>query len=262
MGYYYGLHRPHEATHLILVDVNEPNDMVELLAQSVKVATAAINLDHWADYYWWGHKDSTHQVERKQWPEILPNLDKVEDQLDTERFQADTTTLMIEGLPVLTPYGVDSYSVSWSDSPKRRRPGPSLRRLWGTGSKTHPRINLYGRVMSWLYRLDRSGVTIVQTPNMQASAIALISMHNNSLKEEVAAFSRFFKPRVVAKKRQPYVTTLMGVQGGGIGEVSAKRLIKEFINPYNVFNAPTRDIINLLGPSRGAQFLKAIGRLG
>ena len=39
---------------MILVDINEPGKMVELLAQSVKVATAAINLDHWADYYWWG----------------------------------------------------------------------------------------------------------------------------------------------------------------------------------------------------------------
>jgi hypothetical protein len=204
--------------------------------------------------------ERTVQVERKHWTEIMPNIDKVERQLDNERTLADETYLLVEDVPIPTVHGMATYEARWEPSPSKGSPRAMFRKMWETGSKGRPQPQLYTRIMSWFWKLDKMGITVVQTPNLIGSAQTLATMWKNSQVEEFATFKRYIKAQVKAESRDPQVLTLMGVAGGQVGEKLATLMIDAYGTAYQAMSAAYDDLAVVIGPGRAATFLNALGR--
>src|SRR3990172_8840385 len=93
----------------LMVDQHEPRQVYELIAQSTDMERQHLNDNGMADYAWLDCQGNMHQVERKQWGELLGDVDSVELQLRKELPNADSTDLLVEGIVKCTQWGLDAY---------------------------------------------------------------------------------------------------------------------------------------------------------
>lgn len=239
-----------------LVDVHEPDDIYGWISQSIPGVTRwHAPGEEVADYYWFGVKNTTWQVERKHVTEICADIDGVEDQLDREREGADNTYLLIEDFLLPTSNRSTAYSLHWAT----RRKGSSAGQVYPTfrpGFKFAG--NMFLRMESWLWRVDRAGISVVRSASPSQTATLLTMMWKNSQEENHSIFERYVRKQKPRLRFNPEVDFLTRIDG--VGPETAKLLVNTYENRWAAMNAGARDLRLLLGPSRAQQFLKGIGR--
>lgn len=237
----------------LYVDQFEPEDIKQLLAQSVPSQVSPLRESGWADYMWTGVDDKVYQVERKQWGEVLAGLDDVEEQLRREVVSADQTMLLVEGVSEPTQVGVDVFRRSAS------KPYWSLGHSYG--GKTRPQPGMMSRLYSWFWQLGQVGVPVYFTSTSTATAVALVQFYHNCQKTEpTQVLSRHIVCRPRVKKWNPHVLTLMGISGVQLGEVRAKALVDRFGSALDVLLASETELCQVdgIGPVLAGRLWKAI----
>lgn len=227
-------------------DVHEPKDFIKNVVSSVPCSVEVLNERNWADYRWMG-KNGYTQVERKTWPEILANVDAVEDQLRRhKKNQPDARLLFVlEGMVDVDSMG--TYSL-------RETKGGGF---WGRGYKSGTRIS---RVYSWLYNASEY-VEVFQTGNYAMTCQFLVQAYKQDQKEEEhTTFARHFKKMTFHPN--PQVLMLMGMIPG-LGEVKSEALIARFNTVWNIVSANPADLMDVegIGVKTAYTMLQRIGRV-
>lgn len=231
----------------MLVDVHEPDDAIPLLGQSIEAAKESINQQGYADYLWQG-AEGRKQWERKQWYEILGDVDKVEDQLRREvQAHPDVqTSLVIEG--VATP-GLEG-SRAWTMSEGKREV---------MYPKHHYRTNM-SKAYAWIYQVSRF-MPVYFTPTFHSTVVFLVAAYKADQKEEHTTFSRYL--RNMDFHPNPQVEALMNIsRSAGIGSTRAQALIRRFGTLWNVLNQlpATLATVDNMGEQTARKLLRKVGR--
>jgi hypothetical protein len=238
----------------LLVDINEPDRILLWLQQGVPAKKAVLNIKGFADYMWVDCNNNLCQVERKQWAELLSNVDGVEAQL--RRYMPNTTEihLLVEGVAEPTATGIDCYHKS--------KGKPYYHNNWSFGKEGRAQPGAYSKVQAWFWQLDKCGVTVHETSCEMATAYAIAAWYKNSQKEEHTTLNRYYKERVVLEHHNPDVASLMGLEGAGLGEVKAKLLIQVFGSFWGVMTADIERVAELpgFGVVTAKKLFRAIGR--
>ncbi len=232
---------------MIEIDIHEKPEALTLIGPSVPCRMLALNEDNWGDYRWRSISGRWTNVERKTWPEVLANIDAVEDQLRRHmRNQPDARLLFVlEGMVDVDPEG--TYILH-----------PTAKHtLWNRGYRSGTRI---GRIYSWLYNASEY-VEVFQTFSYELTCQFLVQAYNQDQKkpEEHKTFNRYYK-RVVFHPN-PQVMQLMGLLPG-IGEVKCEALIDRFTTVWQVLNASPGELMQVegIGTKLSLNLLQRIGR--
>jgi len=233
---------------MIFRDIFEPDQIHELVAQSIPVIKQDLNHALGiADYMWFACDGHRIQVERKQMDEILSDMDSVEELLGRELSNGiEETILLYEGDCEPIP-GVKSATQSW--------------RLAKSGKIMVPsrRYNVsYTGLQAWLYQLDKAGVTIVHTSHYMATAMTLVAMYKSSQETVHTTLRRYIKEHIRVPSKNPHVLTLMGIKGANLGEAKATALIERYGTVWYMLGQDAVDLAETLVGEEGHQ--KRLGR--
>lgn len=245
---------------MFTMDIFEPQQIEELLKQSISVSRIKLNVLGYADYLWHDILGMTNQVERKQIDEILSSVDRVEEQLRREITMADRTYLIYEGtFEPIAGVKVGCQSFRKAKDGKIMVPG-------------HKYNTSFSGVMAWFDQLDRAGITVVNTMDYVTTAITLVALYNNSNKEEHTTLQRYIKTKIYPKPFNPHVLTLMGIADVNIGEEIATALVERFGTVYYILGQEPEELASTIigerkdggeirfGINRARKLLKAVGR--
>jgi len=245
---------------MILVDIYEPQQVENLVAQSIPVSRQSLNTKGFADYLFFAVDGHRVQVERKQIDEILSDMDGTEEQLRRElQSGVEETILLYEGTfePIA---GLKMATQSWRKAKEGRVMVPG-----------HKYNISYSGVQAWFSQLDKAGITIIHTCDYVGTAMTLVALYNNSQKQEHTTLRRYIKDRIYPEPYNPYIQTLMGIKGGGMGEEKAKALIGRYGTPWYIFNQSEEDLAETLvgkdkpkklGILSAKKLLRAVGKGG
>lgn len=230
------------------IDTHEPSEAFSLLSPALpRVEIELLNEMGYADYLWGGFDDTLHQAERKQWSELLSDLDSVEDQL---RKQMQTHPevkhmLIVEGIAIQGASGVMVFK------PSRKQ---NILVCKGTYNKG------LGLVYPWLYQVSKF-TEVFFTSDLTATCVALASFCKSDQKEEHEhrTFHRHLK--IVTFHPNLQVQKLMAL-ASGVGEARAVALIQKFGTCWNVINASPEQLqtVEGIGPKVSLKLLREIGR--
>lgn len=247
---------------MMLIDVHESIRIEELLRQTIEVQRTALNIQGFADFMWLAADGHRVQVEHKQWDELLGAIDHTEEQLSKQLQNTDEQWLLVEGVAIPTDVGVDVYKEHDT------KPIFVCRRKFG--SKKRPMGMLADRIASWFWKLDKRGITVAQASNSRMMIKMLVRMYINSTdpSSDNRMLDRYIKPLLPGAPKNPYVRTLMGVDGANIGEVKARALISYFDTPWEVFSANPAEVANVelwpsnrtVGPAAAKALQQALGK--
>jgi len=233
----------------LLADQFEPTgEIVPMLQQSIPVQVVDLNLNGFADYMWTACDLHSIQAERKQNGEMLASLGKVEDQLRRQYEKADENLLIVEGFIVASSKGC--YTL------KRSKDN---RYFFVDREYEH---TTYGALLSWYYSLDKSGITVYNTPDLKGTAILLAALYQNSQQVEHKTLNRYLKRKIYIEEQDPQVMNLMGLRGVNIGEVRAKAIIEIYKSLFNVLLCSPEELMVVPGIGRklARDILRAGGR--
>ena len=230
---------------MLEIDVHEPERSLMLMATSVPCCREILNEHLWGDYRWRGISGKWTNVERKTWPEILADLNSVEDQLRRHRKNQPEARLIfvLEGMVEEDSSG--TYTL------QRSKNG-----VYVKGYKYSTRLS---RILSWLYNASEF-VEVFQTFSYEMTCQFLVQAYNQDQKEEHQTFNRYFKKMTFHPS--PQVLALMGM-APGLGEVKAEALIEKFATVWNVLNASPRELMEVkgIGDKMALTLLRRVGRI-
>ncbi len=232
------------------VDVNEPATGLGYIKPAVDEAQIlALNSAGWADYRWESAGGRVTNVERKTWPEILANVDAVEEQLRRHQTNhpAARMVFILEGWVQETMAGTSLVV------------GVNARQnMWVTGHSSGTRLS---RIYSWLYAASEY-VEVFQTGNYAQTCQLLVAAYKQDQKDdrEKRIFSRHFKE--VVFHPNPQVLKLMAIEPG-IGEKRAEALIGQYTTLWHVLNASPRELAAVpgIGTTLATRLLQRVGRV-
>lgn len=240
---------------MMFLDIFEPHQIEELVAQAIPVTRTSLNAEGFADYLWFCVDNHRIQVERKQIDEILSNMDGVEEQLRRELSRGvEETILMYEGTFEPIP-GLKMATQSWRKAKDKRLMVPG-----------HKYNISYAGVQAWLSQLDKAGITIVNTFDYISTAFTLVALYNSSQKLEHTTLRRYIKDRIYPKPYNPHILTLMGIAGANIGQEIGEALIERYGTVWYILNRDAEDLAETIiggkrfGLTRARKLLKAIGK--
>lgn len=231
------------------MDSNEPLQMLGMLQQSVPTELKNLNLDGWADYRWEDHNHALVHAERKTWRDLCVGLDSIEDQLRREQqaHRDSRLILLVEGVAVPGMMGTVVYS-------KARG---AKRDVFYASREENAR---YSQIIAWLYQVGKY-LEVIQTPTMEATAKAIVSLHQNDQKEDHSTFHRYM--RLMDWHPNPQIEGMIALgRGVGIGAAKAEALIKRFGTIYNVITAKPEQLQGVagLGRTNSIRLLRKVGR--
>jgi len=231
------------------LDVFESGQLERLISQSIEVLRQPLNARGMGDvviFAWDGHRIS---IENKQTDELLGDMDGCEDQLRKQLGHAEENLLLIRGVVVPAAIGVTTLKPSKSN--------PNLYH-----KSNHWNRPTYSGYRRWLYSLDKMGVTCIEVPTVEAAAMEIVTIYKYAQEKEHSTLNRYIKHKVRLQARDPYVETLMGVAGAGLGEARAKELIRVYGTPFCVFSQTAEELANNdgIGPAIAKRILKGVGR--
>ena len=228
-------------------DVHEPKDFIKNCVTSVPVSVEILNERLWADYRWKTEAGCYVQVERKTWPEILANVDAVEDQLRRHRKNQPEARLLFVLEGMVSADSMGTYSL------RETRGGG----IWSRGYRSSTRIS---RIYSWLYNASEY-VEVFQTGDYAGTCQFLVQAYKQDQKPELEhkTFQRHFKKMTFHPN--PQVLMLMNMVPG-LGEVRAEALIERFTTVWNVVSTSPADLMDVsgIGQSIAHTMLRRIGR--
>lgn len=235
------------------LDVNEPTAQALSLigpALNNNVHVSALNVNGWADYRWQRLDGVWVNAERKTWPEILANVDAVEDQL--RRHIADQP----KAIQVFILEGWVEESMMGTHVIQQMGKGNG-NTLYGKGRASATRLN---RIYSWLYSASQY-VNVMQTGSFEQTCQMLVQMYKQDNKEETEKkiFSRYYKQ--TNWHPDPMVLKLIGIEPG-LGEVRATALIARFSTVWNVLSATPKELTQVpgIGMTIANKLLSGVGR--
>jgi hypothetical protein len=244
----------------ILVDLNEPAEMIKLMRQAAPVVVDNLNMRHMSDIWFANYEGRSFQFSRKQAGELASNIDEAEDQIRDYYDQADENFQIVEG--ILSPYRL--YGIPIADHAKD---SVSTR---GLDSKVFCyRVEPNGHIGKghsfstitpamyyvWKHRLAQCGVITYETINWVETARLVTTIYRNEQKppDEHSTLKRIIKPRITIDSPNPLVKGLMALSwayGLDIGEVRAKALAARFVNLFDLAIASTADVTETEGIGR------------
>ena len=157
---------------MLIVDINEPAEMVELIQQSVPVSTNQLNNLNMSDYYFGGVDGRTRQYSRKQSGELLSDIDEAEKQLRDYYNQADENYQIVEGLisPVCLTHKTPKVFDFKDGFTSRSKPMTGILFSYKVAPNghiydEHPHKVSPALLHNWLFQLSQGGVVTFFTLN-------------------------------------------------------------------------------------------------
>lgn len=269
---------------MILVDVNEPDEIVKLLKQSCPVAVANLNLGGMSDYWFANYEGKRLQFSRKQAAELVGDIDGAEADIAKYYNNADENYQIVEGIisPVkLQEFPITDHSLA-SHKASTRDLGAKLYcyKVYPGGRIEHGHsfsaINdsvLY----AWEHRLAKCGVVTYYTINWAYTARLLSVIYRNEQKppEEHNTLQRIYRPPVHLRTEKDmtkeqleeyrFTKSLLFLSNAyqlGIGEVKAKAIAKRFCNILDLSTASVHELTSVegVGDKMARKILSSLGR--
>lgn len=270
---------------MLLVDSNEPENIVKLLRQSCPVTVADLNIANMSDYFFGSYDGTRLQFSRKQAGELVGNVDEAEKQLAEYYQNADRNYQIVEG--IISPdrikikgatVEVDAHgsSVSTRDLGAKLycykvEPGGFIR-----SGHSFSAIN-DSLLAAWTHRLAEAGIPTYYTINWVHTARLISAIYRNEQKppEEHSTLQRIIKPQVhikteknmteVQREEYRFVKSLMFLSNAyqlGIGEKKARLIAAHFCNILDLCTAGISELTDIEGIGRkmAEKILRSLGR--
>ena len=260
---------------MLLIDSNEPDNIVKLLQQSCPVTVATLNVAGMSDYWFANYEGKRLQFSRKQAGELVGNIDEAERQLASYYDNADENYQIIEGfisssrLKIKgTAVAIDGHSASVSTRDLgaklycyRVEPGGYIER--GHSFSAFNDSLLY----AWIHRLAKAGIITYYTDNWVGTARLLSAIYRNEQKppENHSTLQRVVRPRIHIKEADPFMKSLLFLSNAyqlGIGEKKAKALADRFVCILDIATASVSELTEVEGVGRkmAEKILSSLGR--
>lgn len=240
----------------MLVDQFEPNNIVQLLRQSLPVVTYPhpLNAQGYADYLWKTWNSTCEQCERKQATEIISDMNGVEDQIrqQLQRHPEIDHWLIVEGIVEPALRGL------WTLKAKPYK-GQSPEMVKYEPDRNHKAVP-FEKYEGWLTGIERMGVRVRRTNDYSGTAMVLAEMFKSS-QTASTTFNRHLKP-LIPFHPDPQVMTLMGAYKADIGPVLGEALVKEFDTVANIISLNPETIAELIprmGVEKARKLLRSFG---
>ena len=233
---------------ILMVDHFEPDVIVNGLMPAVPTVVLPLN-SGWnkADYYMVDPAGNERMKERKQLSEALSDIDAVEEQLGRHLHECDELTLLVEGVGMPTPAGVQIYE--YKDS------------RWVKGHTFDRQPQLWKRWTAFKYSLiHNAGVQVEETVHWHSTVQNISTWFQKSMDPTSTTMSRYVIPHMKPFHKDPHIDNLCRMKGMDIGETTAIKLIAELGTIHGVMTARYSDLVGIMGGAWTRQFLEAIGR--
>ena len=246
--------KPGSKQGILFQDNHEPEAFRALIEPSVGgYVIAANNSNGLADFYWQDVQHNARQWERKQLGEALSDLDAVEEQLGRYLHTCDELTLVVEGIGLPTPEGVQLYELTLD----KRFYRPSFHM---PSHRSKPQSGLSARYEAWKCGLRAAGVSVVETNSLEMTARAVASAFSYSMVEEHTTLKRYVIPHIQPFDPDIHVENLARLKNCNIGVERAKKAVSYFGSFWATVSAPSDELRDVMGKAVAAQLLQTIGR--
>lgn len=261
--------------NILLIDSNEPDNIVKLLRQSCPVTVANLNMGNMSDYFFGSYDGKRLQFSRKQAGELVGGVDEAEKQLAEYYHNAEKNYQIIEGIispdklkikGVLVPIDGHGSSVSTRDLGARLfcykvEPG-------GFIEKGHSFTAVNDSLIAvWIHRLAEAGIPTYRTINWVETARLLSAIYRNEQKppEEHSTLQRVVRPRIHIRGADPFMKSLLFLSNAyqlGIGEKKAKALTGRFCHILDMATSTVEDLAATegIGKKMAERILSSLGR--
>ena len=250
---------------ILKIDEFEPDEIEDLLKQSLTVARGQLNRGGWADYMWPTYNGLIEQVERKQVGEILSDQPAIEEQIRRELQEKPEATLwlIVEGVARSIPLsgsnreGTAVYKARMCNTYKNyghREPEEHF-------VVSHISKQPYERFTSFLTGLERIGVRVKFTVDYEATAKVLVQMAK-SAQSPPTTLQRHNKPQITFRPN-PQVMNLLGLYKSGVGPEMAEKLVDFYGSLWHIAQMNPEDIaadVPGMGVVSATKLLETIGR--
>lgn len=218
----------------LVVDTFEPAEVKEEVKASIPISVVTLAKTGFCDYLWTGYDGHLITAERKEVHDLAGRVDDLEVQLKNAiKAVGDKgeVILIVEGLMIPVGNATMLY--------KQKRDGTIF---FQDRIANRP----YAYYMSFIYALDKLGVSTYWTGSMQGTASALVSFVKESNKPEFTTFNRYIKAKPKMAVLNPQVEGLMNLCHG-IGASRAQALIKQFGTVWGVLSADESELVQVDG---------------
>jgi hypothetical protein len=238
----------------VKVDVYEPDEIVNSLAQMFPdTCKLPLNQQGFADYLWSG-KLGLEQAERKQIREICEGMERVEDQM--RRHLQDQPEvkqyLIVEGVYLPTgDGGMQPFYLNKSGEG------------WWKGKEYDRRYMSLARYTGFLEAIRRMGVDVIEVPHWSVTVYKLSRLRVGNEKGDEGIMQRHVK--IPLFHPDPYVVTLMGIKDGGLGPELAQNCLSVFDTPAKLLSQEPETIsqhVPGMTYAKAVKLLQAWGRKG
>ena len=270
---------------MLLVDSNEPSNIIKLLQQSCPVTVANLNLANMSDYWFANYEGKRLQFSRKQAGELVSNVDEAEKQIANYYYNADENYQIVEG--IISPdklkikgasVPVDGHSTSISTRDLGAKLFCYKVEPGGFIEKGHSFSAVNDSLLyAWTHRLFKAGVPTYYTTNWVGTARLLSAIYRNEQKppEEHSTLQRIIRPQLHIKTEKDmteeqksefrFMKSLLFLSNAyqlGIGEKKAKALADKFCNILDIATASVTDLTEVegIGVKMAEKILLSLGR--
>lgn len=235
---------------MMLIDTNEPTQVLPQISQAVPAKLWPLNQEGWADYRWEDCQENRIHAERKTWQDLTSSLESIEYQLRRQKHEHPEARLIliVEGVALPSSIGTVVYHKSKG----------ARRDVFYASRVTNAR---YSQIMAWLYQVGKY-LEIYYTASLDATCQALVAFYHGDQKPEHGTFQRYI--RSMDWHPNPQVESLMAIgRGAGIGAAKAEALIRKFGTVWAVLNANPNQLREVagLGHSNSLRLLRKVGRV-
>lgn len=233
---------------ILYIDHYEPDALTSSLVTAIP-NTTQVPLNTWgkADYYMVDPAGNERMIERKQLSEALSDLDAVEEQLGRHMHECGELTLLVEGLGLPTPSGVQIYNYA--------------HKRWIAGYAHTRQPQLWKRWMGFKYSLrHNAGIEVEETAHWWGSVQFISTWFNKCMDPTSTTMTRYVIPHMAPFHKDPQVDNLCRLKDMGIGESTAIKLIDKFGSIYGVMTARYSDLVGAMGGAWTRAFFESIGR--
>lgn len=212
----------------IVVDIYEPESIKQLLGQMMQVQIQNLeNLDL-CDYFWAAADSHTVTLERKTWTDLMAHIGSLEVRLRKATRVANEVGLLVEGVADPCEGGeIATYDFSTSRKGKSYFYQNRISKM------------KYDFIMAFLWRLDKTGISVYYTNSLRGTAWALRAFVENEQNIKHTTLERYVKTKPILWNPDPVLETLMGIKderGAVLGPKRAAELLKQWDNVWEIIH--------------------------
>jgi len=226
----------------VVLDIFESDEMEGYLSKTLQVARHNMVSIGVGDLFWnCGH---TVSLEHKTIEQAMTEMGgRLDDQLRKHSHNADEVGLIIDG--IATPVPNEHACYLWRQSKDEKTFTRQGRRQKGSTAYIPMKIHVsWEAFQAYLWRLDKEGFTVYQSPTLESLCLAVSAFVHNSMKPDHKSLRRYVKTKPVIWEEKDkliyhYIKTLM--VHDGVGEQMARRLLDAYGTPFAVGMADPLD---------------------